>query len=69
MKPNELRNLSDQELTQKEKALKKELFDLTYQKEIGQVEKPGRFRNLRRDIARIQTIFKERELKDNGRKS
>ncbi len=66
MKIKELRQLSDQELVQKEKAFKKEVFDLNFLKEVGQVEKPGQFRNIRRAIARIQTILKERELQKNG---
>ena len=66
MKIKELRDLSDQELAQREKNFKKELFALNFQKEVGQVEKPGQFRNLRRTIARIQTILKEREEKTHG---
>lgn len=61
MKIKELRELADGELVQKVKTFKKEMFDLAFQKEFGRVEKPGRFRQLRRDIARIHTILKERE--------
>ncbi len=61
MKIKEYRVLSADELLQKEKALKKELFDLNYQRRMGQVEKSARFRNIRKDIARILTILKERE--------
>ncbi|MFH1360265.1 MAG: 50S ribosomal protein L29 [Candidatus Omnitrophota bacterium] len=60
MKIKELRDLGIDELRDKEKALKKELFDLNFQKKFGQVEKPGRFRVIRRVIARIQTILTER---------
>jgi large subunit ribosomal protein L29 len=67
MKVNQLRELSLDELTQKEKDFKKELFDLNYQRKMGNVEKPGRFRILKRDIARIFTILRERELE--GKKS
>lgn len=62
MKPSELRELSSEELIQKEKAFKKELFNLNYQRKMGSVEKPDRFRMLKRDIARIFTILREREL-------
>ncbi len=62
MKVQELQNLSLDELVQKEKTLKKELFELNYQRKLGQVEKPGRFRLIRRTIARISTILKEREI-------
>ena len=69
MKIAELRALNSQELNQKEKGFKKELFDLNYQRRLGQVEKPSRFRLLRKAIAQILTILKERELEEgtNGR--
>ncbi len=60
MKTKEIRALDVEQLNQKEKSLKKELFDLRFQRQMGRVEKPGRFRNLRRDIARILTVLKER---------
>ena len=62
MKADKLRELSSDELIEKEKSFKKELFDLNFQREAGNVEKSGRFRVLRRDIARICTILREREL-------
>ncbi|MCA9399134.1 MAG: 50S ribosomal protein L29 [Candidatus Omnitrophica bacterium] len=62
MKVKELRDLSSEDLAKKEKVFKKDLFDLHYQRQMGAVEKPSRFRQIRRDIARIQTILKEREL-------
>ena len=68
MKLKELRTLGDEELIQKEKDLKKNLFELNYQRRIGQLEKPSQFKMLRRAIAQILTILKERELK-NGRAS
>lgn len=61
MKAKELRELSSQDLTEKEKTFKKELFELSNLNRVGKVEKPSRFRQLRRDIARILTILKERE--------
>ena len=64
MKPNQLRELSSEELIQKEKAFKKELYDLNFQRKMGNVEKPDRFRMLKRDIARIFTILRERELEE-----
>ena len=71
MKAKELRELGSQELMEKEKTFKKELFDLVYQRKMGRVEKPSRFRILKRDIARILTILKERELKNerDGKKT
>ena len=64
MKLKELRGLSSQELVQKEKTLKKDLFSLNYQRKIGAVEKPSQFGLIKRQIAHILTILKERELED-----
>ena len=62
MKFKQLREMVSEELVQKEKDLKKELFDLNYQrKATGRVEKPGRFRTVRREIARIMTLIREKE--------
>jgi large subunit ribosomal protein L29 len=59
MKIQELRALSREELTQKEKSLKEELFKLNAQRYSGRVEKPHMFSLIKRDIARIQTILNE----------
>lgn len=56
-KLNELKNLSRNELLQKEKTLKEELFKLNMQRYGGRVEKPHMFSLVKRDIARIQTIL------------
>lgn len=61
MKTKELRNLSREELLQKEKSLKEELFKLNMQRYGGRVDKPHMFSLLKRDIARIKTIFNEKE--------
>jgi large subunit ribosomal protein L29 len=66
MKAKELRELSPEELFQKEKNFKKELFDLNYKKKMGGVEKPSRFKILHRDIARILTVLREKELKEKA---
>ncbi|MFZ5800136.1 MAG: 50S ribosomal protein L29 [Candidatus Omnitrophota bacterium] len=60
MKIKELRELSVEDLQQKERSFKEELFNLNYQRRFGRVEKPHRFRLLRKDIARIQTLIKEK---------
>jgi len=57
-----LRELSDEELNRKLRELKEELFNLRFQKAAGQLENPARIRQVRRDIARILTILREREL-------
>ena len=70
MKIKELSNLTEDDLVTKEKQLKKELFDMESQRQMGRVEKPASFRNLRRDIARILTVLNERnnkERKVNGK--
>ncbi|MFA5088030.1 MAG: 50S ribosomal protein L29 [Candidatus Omnitrophota bacterium] len=67
MKLKDLKGLNSEELIQRNKGLKKELFDLNYQRKMGRVEKPARFKIIRKDIARVLTILKERER--DGRKS
>ena len=58
----ELRNLSDEELLAKLRESKEELFNLRFQGATGQLESHGRLRTVRKDIARIYTIMREREL-------
>ena len=62
MKIKDLTNLNEEELLAKEKQFKKDLFDLESQRQMGRVEKPATFRNLRRDIARILTVLNERRI-------
>lgn len=66
MKPKELRNLSQEELLQKEKTLREELFKLNQQRYGGRVEKPHMFSLIKKDIARIQTILGEKKETKNG---
>jgi large subunit ribosomal protein L29 len=63
MKTKELRGLSIEELLQKEKNLKEELFKLNMQRYSGRVEKPHLFSLVRKDIARIEGILKEKQDK------
>ncbi len=65
MKAKETRELTSQELNQKLDTLKSELFNLRFQLATGQLENPMRIRQVRKDIARIKTIMRERELKIN----
>ena len=72
MKIKEFTNLSEDDLIIKEKQLKKDLFDMESHRQMGRVEKPASFRNLRRDIARILTVINERRIskgKANGTQS
>ncbi|MGB9905995.1 MAG: 50S ribosomal protein L29 [Candidatus Saccharicenans sp.] len=63
MKIRELRELSVDELKQKELELKDQLFKLRFQKSLGQLDNPMKIRNLRRDLARIKTLLKEFQTK------
>ena len=65
MKTKDIKNLSDDELIAKEKQIKKDLFDMNNQRQVGRIEKPANVRNFRRDIARILTVLNER--KNNGK--
>lgn len=60
MKAKELRNLSQEELLQKIKTIKEDLFKLNLQRYGGRVDKPHMFSLLKRDIARIETILHEK---------
>lgn len=67
MKAQELRELSNEELQQKDRELIEELFNLRFQLATGQIEKVGRISIVRRDIARVKTIQRERQLQANPR--
>lgn len=62
MKAQELRELSLDELQQKSQELREELFNLRFQLATGQIENVGRIMAVRRDIARVKTIQRERQL-------
>ncbi len=61
MKPRELRDLSVEELAAKEKEFREEEFNLRFRHATGQLEKTARLRKLRRDVARVKTIMREKE--------
>ena len=63
MKARELRELDDDELRKKEKDLREELFNLRFQHATGQLENTQRLKLVKREIARVLTILRERELK------
>ena len=62
MKMEELRKLSTEELQNKIKENKEELFNLRFQQATGNLEKPVRLRELRKQVAKMKTIIREREL-------
>ena len=60
MKPAEVRELSTDELQGREQELHDQLFRLRIQKSMGQLEAPAKVREVRRDLARIKTILKQK---------
>ena len=58
----EFRGLTDEELATRLKESKEELFNLRFQGATGQLENHGRLRAVRKDIARLYTVMREREL-------
>jgi len=62
MKAEKVRNLTDDELKGQERDLQDQLFKLKFQMNMGQTESLKKMRGLRKDIARIKTIAREREL-------
>ena len=62
MKVNEIRNLTTEEINAKIKETKAELFNLRFQQATGNLEKPSRINELRKLVARMKTILREREL-------
>ena len=65
MKPNELREVSLEDLERKLTELTEERFRLRFRSATESIENPMRFRAIRREIARIQTILKEKSTVDS----
>jgi large subunit ribosomal protein L29 len=61
-KAHELDEMNDVDLEQRLREAKEELFNLRFQAATGQLESHGRLRTVKRDIARIYTVVREREL-------
>jgi large subunit ribosomal protein L29 len=61
MKASEIRELDVEELRTREKDLGDQLFRLRIQKSMGQLEAPAKVRDVRRDLARIKTILREKQ--------
>lgn len=66
MKAEELREATDEELQEKEEELRRELFNLRFQLATAQIENPMRVRVVKKDIARIKTIMRERRSSSSG---
>lgn len=60
MKPRELRELSEEELLHKETELKDQLFKLRFQHAMGQLDNAMKLRNIKKEIARIKTVLREK---------
>ena len=60
-KAKDLRNLSDAELSEKKKTLEKDLYELNLKKVTGQLDKPHQFHLIRRQIAQINTLQREKQ--------
>ena len=66
MKINELRKLTNEDLNKKITESKKEVLDLRIKQSTGSLEKPSKIHELRKDVARMKTILRERELSEGG---
>ena len=62
MKTNEIRKLSTEEINKKIAESKEELFNLRIKQATGSLENPSRIRELRKTVARLKTILREREI-------
>ena len=62
LRPNELDTFDNERLVEELRKAKEELFNLRFQSATGQLESHGRLRAVKRDIARIYTVLREREL-------
>lgn len=62
MQIKEIRELTTDQMVEKEKEFKKELFNLRFQLATGQLEDTARLRKVRKTIARIKTVLREQEL-------
>jgi large subunit ribosomal protein L29 len=69
MDVKELRGLVEAELHEKRQQLKQEVFNLRFQLATGRIENPMKIRQARRDLARVKTILREKELESRGRGS
>ena len=62
MKANEVRDLTPKEINQRLNDLKAELFNLRFQLATNQLENPQRIKLVKKDIARLKTVLREREI-------
>jgi large subunit ribosomal protein L29 len=61
MKPAKVREMGEEELRTKERELSEQLFRLRVQKSIGQLDNAVKLREIRRDVARVKTVLREKQ--------
>jgi len=61
MKAKEIRELTDAEAQAKLRDLRQEMFNLRLQQQTARLERPSRIREVRRDMARLETVLRERQ--------
>ena len=66
MKAKDIRELSVKELETKELDLSQELFNLKFQSKIGQLESPAKIKLVKKDLARVKTILREKQVQPGG---
>lgn len=66
MKPEELRELTVEELVQKEQELKRKLFNLRFQRATGELDNTAELVKTRKDIARVMTVAREKGQQEQG---
>ena len=66
MKAKEVKEMTNAELTEKLAALKSELFNLRFRHASGQLDNPMTIASVKKDIARVNTVIRERELQSKG---
>lgn len=69
MKTKEIRELSSDELSGRKRELRQEVFNLRLQQASGQMERPSRLKDIRKEVARIETILSERVNKKAAAKA
>jgi large subunit ribosomal protein L29 len=62
MKPSQVREMGTEELQHKQKELQEQLFRLRVQKSIGQLDNAVKLREIRREVARVKTILREKQV-------
>ncbi len=64
MKINEIRELTDEQIIKEIESAKEELFNLRFSQATGSLEKPSRINELRKTVARMKTVLRERKLSE-----